>query len=122
MNLNQVTVAAVDMPESIAFYQALGLRLIVGSEHYSRFECPEGDATFSVHLAEKVGPSSTLIYFEVEDLVATVEALKALGFEFAKEPTEERWLWRESRLFDPAGNQICIYTAGANRKYPPWRV
>lgn len=122
MNLNQVTVPAFDIPESIAFYQALGLRLIVESDHYARFECPEGDATFSVHLAETAGPSSTLVYFEVEDLVGTVASLKARGFKFEKEPTEESWLWRESRLEDPAGNQICIYTAGVNRKNPPWRI
>jgi catechol 2,3-dioxygenase-like lactoylglutathione lyase family enzyme len=122
MNLNQVTVPALDIPQSIAFYQALGLRLIVESEHYARFECPEGDATFSLHLEERAGLSSTLVYFEVKDLAGTVAGLKALGLEFSKEPTEEPWLWRESRLHDPAGNQICIYTAGVNRKHPPWRV
>ena len=45
--MNQVTVPATDIAASIAFYQALGLRLIVRSEHYARFECPDvagGDA------------------------------------------------------------------------------
>ena len=54
MDLNQVTVQSVNIPESIAFYRALGLILIVESPHYARFECPKGSATFSVHLVERV--------------------------------------------------------------------
>jgi hydroxymethylpyrimidine/phosphomethylpyrimidine kinase len=32
------------------------------------------------------------------------------------------WLWREARLRDPSGNEICLYHAGANRRFPPWRI
>ena len=50
MNLNQVTAPCVDLDASVAFYRALGLRLIVfDPPDYARFECPDGDATFSVH-------------------------------------------------------------------------
>jgi catechol 2,3-dioxygenase-like lactoylglutathione lyase family enzyme len=122
MNLNQVTVPARDIPESIRFYTTLGLRLIVESPHYARFECPAGDATFSVHLTEACRPSDTLVYFEVDDVEQTVAALKARGIRFTREPTREGWLWHESRLQDPSGNPICIYTAGENRKNPPWRI
>ncbi len=50
MRLNQVTAAARDLEVSIAFYSLLGLRLIVKNPHYARFELPEGEATFSLHL------------------------------------------------------------------------
>jgi hydroxymethylpyrimidine/phosphomethylpyrimidine kinase len=23
---------------------------------------------------------------------------------------------------DPAGNQICLFNAGENRRHPPWRI
>ena len=50
MNLNQVTVSVSDVERSISFYEQLGLKLIVKSlPHYARFECPQGDATFSLH-------------------------------------------------------------------------
>jgi catechol 2,3-dioxygenase-like lactoylglutathione lyase family enzyme len=49
MNLNQVTVAVNEIAPAVAFYRGLGLRLIVLSPHYARFECPNGEATFSVH-------------------------------------------------------------------------
>ena len=122
MDLNQVTVQSVNIPESIEFYRALGLKLIVASEHYARFECPAGSATFSVHLVDRVVPSNTVVYFEVGDVEQTVRQLEAGGLEFSRQPTQERWLWQESRLEDPSGNEICIYTAGNNRKNPPWRI
>ena len=122
MDLNQVTVQSVNIPESIAFYQALGLTLIVESPHYARFECPNGTATFSVHLVDRILPSNTVVYFEVGDVEQTVSQLESAGFQFKRQPTLERWLWQEARLEDPSGNEICIYTAGDNRKYPPWRI
>lgn len=49
MKLNQVTIGAGDMNKSVKFYQGLGLIQIVATDdlHYSRFVCPEGNATFS---------------------------------------------------------------------------
>ena len=123
MNLNQVTVYSTDVPASVEFYTKLGLRLIVDSApRYVRFECPDGDATFSVHHTENQIASETIIYFECENLDATVEELKQAGLRFESEPTSQTWLWRESYLRDPSGNRICLFYAGENRQNPPWRV
>lgn len=123
MNLNQVTVAALDVPASVAFYKRLGLELIVSSPHYARFKCPEGDATFSVHLIQELdAPSSTVVYFETSSLDDKVKQLKADGLSFTQEPRDEPWLWREARTVDPSGNVICLYWAGVNRLNPPWRI
>ena len=123
MNLNQITLPASDIEQSASFYRGMGFLQIVDSPRYARFECPEGDATFSVHLVEHL-PADTgvVVYFECSDLDGRVEQLLSKGFEFHKLPTDERWLWRESRLIDPAGNVICLYQAGENRRNPPWRV
>lgn len=123
MNLNQVTVPALDVAASVAFYRALGLRQIVDSAHYARFECPEGDATFSVHLVPSIETgSAVVVYFEVAALDAQVRRLQQAGLVFTQEPRDQAWLWREARLNDPAGNTICLYWAGSNRKNPPWRM
>ena len=122
MDLNQVTVQSVNIPESIRFYTDLGLSLIVESPHYARFECPEGNSTFSVHLTDEARISNTVIYFEVADLEHTVALIKARGRHFMHDAVRESWLWYESRLTDPSGNEICIYSAGENRKNPPWRL
>jgi catechol 2,3-dioxygenase-like lactoylglutathione lyase family enzyme len=123
MNLNQVTVATTDVADSISFYQRLGLVLIVESAHYARFACPSGDATFSVHrVPGPIAASSVVIYFEVAKLDETVRSLGDAGLVFKQAPKDEPWLWREARLLDPMGHEICLYWAGENRLHPPWRI
>lgn len=124
MNLNQVTLPVIDFDRSVAFYREMGFTLIVHSPpRYARFECPEGDATFSLHSVDaSVASTGVVVYFECADLDARVARLLAAGLEFTRLPTDERWLWREARLDDPSGNAICLFWAGTHRKYPPWRV
>lgn len=118
MKLNHVTVGTTDYQASVAFYQQLGLRQIVSSPpRYARFETPGGE-TFSVEHVEAVG-STTIVYFEVEDVDAFL-ARTALAVE--EGPEDKGWLWREARLKDPSGNEIRIYHAGENRRFPPWRI
>ena len=118
MKLNQVTVGVTDYDAAVAFYTRLGLRQIVDSPpRYARFETPSGE-TFSIHLAEEVGPGTT-VYFEVDDVDAFVASL---GLPLLHAPVDQDWLWREARLADPSGNIVCIYHAGENRRFPPWRI
>lgn len=121
MNLNQVTVEVADIPRARAFYERLGLALIVSSPHYARFLCP-GGSTFSIHRTEAVVPGGTAVYFECEDLDVRVAELKAVGVVFDTDPVDQPWLWREAWLRDPDGNRLCLYFAGENRVDPPWRV
>lgn len=124
MNLNQVTVPTRDLDRSINFYQRMGLKLIVRSApHYARFECPDGDATFSVHLVDELpeGPG-VLVYFECDDLDGYVQRLIDDGIYFDELPEDRSWLWREARLRDPDKNRLILYYAGDNRKDPPWRL
>ena len=37
-------------------------------------------------------------------------------------PVKQPWLWLESWRADPAGNKLCLYEAGINRRYPPWAI
>lgn len=122
MNLNQVTIAVADIERSVAFYRTLGLELVVHADHYARFVCPQGRSTFSVHRRAAPVASTTVVYFECDDLDATVSALQAKGLTFDGPPADQPWLWREARLSDPDGNPICLFHAGANRIDPPWRV
>jgi hydroxymethylpyrimidine/phosphomethylpyrimidine kinase len=127
MRLNQVTVAARDLAASIAFYETLGLKLIVRADHYARFECPDADggepATFSLHLDPRAkGVTETVVYFEEDDLDATVARLTAAGLKLDSQPADQTWLWREAYLADPTGNRVCLYRAGAARRFPPWRL
>ena len=124
MNLNQVTVPSLDLSRSVPFYQTLGLRLIVESlPHYARFECPNGEATFSIHQVNQL-PSGdgVYVYFEVEDLDRHVDRLVKQGIPFGELPQDRSWRWREARLKDPDNNQLILFYGGEDRKNPPWRL
>jgi catechol 2,3-dioxygenase-like lactoylglutathione lyase family enzyme len=124
MNLNQVTVPSRDVGGAIAFYEKLGLRLIVSTHpRYARLECPDGESTFSIHQVDSLPTGSgVVVYFECEDLDMRVAALQSQGVEFDFLPQDQPWLWREAHLRDPDGNAIILFWAGENRKNPPWRM
>jgi catechol 2,3-dioxygenase-like lactoylglutathione lyase family enzyme len=124
MNLNQITVPSLDLTKSVPFYEKLGLKLIVKSlPHYARFECPNGESTFSIHQTEKLPQGEGIyVYFECEDLDEIVKKIKAKGIIFDQEPVDQSWLWREARLKDVDGNQLILFFGGENRLNPPWRI
>ncbi|WP_281300116.1 MULTISPECIES: VOC family protein [unclassified Iodidimonas] len=120
MNLTQITLPTRNIEESADFYRRMGFLQIVDTAHYARFECENG-ATFSLHLDDRPAAGVTT-YFETTRLDALVGELAAKGFIFELPPTDQRWLWREARLKDPAGNLLCLFNPGENRRFPPWRV
>ncbi len=126
MRLNNVMVHVTDIPRARDFYRTLGLELIVESDHYCRFLSPDGDSTFSIHLADSVPDSPITIYFECDDVDATRQNLISAGLseggETLAEPVDQPWLWREVHLRDPDGNRLCLFHAGENRINPPWRI
>lgn len=122
MKLNQVTVGCLDYDASVAFYKALGLIHIVDARPgYARFETATGE-TFSLHAVDAIGQASTIVYFETDALDERVALLGGKGLTFETQPTDQSWGWREAYLKDPAGNVICLYHAGASRRFPPWRI
>jgi catechol 2,3-dioxygenase-like lactoylglutathione lyase family enzyme len=120
MKLNQITLPAKDLASSITFYEMLGFVLIVKNDHYARLENPSDDSTLSLEL--RSGGDGAYVYFECDDLDARVAALRAKGLAFESGPEDKRWHWREAWIRDPAGNRLCLYLAGENRRFPPWRL
>lgn len=124
MNLNQITIPSLDVQKSAKFYKILGLHLIVDAlPRYVRFECPDGESTFSVHKVDSLPTGSGItIYFEDDNLDKLISNLQEKGVIFTQLPEDKPWLWREAHLKDPDGNSIILYHAGKNRKNPPWRI
>ena len=124
MNLNQVTVPSLDLTKSITFYKTLGLKLIVEAlPDYARFECPDGNSTFSIHRTEQLPTGNGInIYFECIDLDENVKDLVKAGIKIDELPNNKTWLWREARLKDPDSNQLILFFGGENRINPPWKI
>jgi len=126
VDLNQITLAVSDFAASVAFYERLGLKLIVRSETdekaYARFEAPSGSSTLSLHREAVVEAGGAALYFEVDEVDAAVKRLVEAGVAFESEPVDQPWRWREAWLRDPDGRRLCIYHAGADRRFPPWRI
>ena len=127
LRLNQVTLAAKDMVASVLFYEKLGLTLIVDSApRYVRFEFPDDgqgtQATLSLHAAQTDftrSPDAPLIYFEVDDVQAFLAEKDLTPL---TTPEMKSYLWFEADIEDPSGNRIRLFTAGKNRRFPPWRI
>ena len=127
MILNQITIPCIDYEASVAFYTLLGMVQIVDAPpRYARFESANGDgATLSLHKVDEKTDAAMVVYFDhgtPEELNAHVTKLKAAGVVFKSDPTSQSWGWREARLEDPAGNELCLMYAGTVRRFPEWRM
>lgn len=123
MQLNHVTLPANNYAASVAFYQALGMTQIVAAPpRYARFEMT-GGSTLSIEVMEDGGTAGAAeIYLHCDDVDADCAAAVARGVVFDFPPRDEDYLWRRARATDPAGNRIFLFHAGANHRYPPWRI
>jgi catechol 2,3-dioxygenase-like lactoylglutathione lyase family enzyme len=124
MRFNHITLIVSDFERSKAFYAKLGLVQIVDAPpRYARFQFPDGDATLSIEVTgEHPATSTAELFFECDDVDATVTALKSKGLSFEQDPTDMDYLWREARLRDPDGHDLRLYNAGDNRLNPPWKM
>jgi len=61
MNLNQITIPSINVEKATAFYQKLGFHLIINAlPWYVRFECTNGEATFSIHKVDELSKLTVL--------------------------------------------------------------
>ncbi|MEO1240054.1 MAG: VOC family protein [Pseudomonadota bacterium] len=123
MDMNQISVEVGNFHESVDFYQRLGFKLIVSArDEYARFELPSGSATFSIILSGTPNPGASVIYLEVDDVDGTYADLVAAGVTFESAPADQPYRWRTAPFKDPSGNTLCLYHAGLDRRFPPWRI
>ncbi|MCZ8283690.1 MAG: VOC family protein [Aquidulcibacter sp.] len=128
MFLSHITLLVSDIPRSKAFYQALGLELIVDAAHYCRFRANlDGQGSQTLSISHSPGPigASCHVGFEFaspEALDFYADLLQSRGFALAEHPQDRSWLWRDVILHDPDGHEILLLYAGDNKLNPPWRV
>ena len=99
-----------DMPRSVAFYrEVLGLP-VVGDDHWAEAELP-GGVRFALHAMHEgvASPSSGTIHvdFEVEDVDAAADAIRAAGIE-VRETMRDEW-GAAVEIVDPDGYRIYLF-------------
>ena len=94
MNLNQITVPSLNVGKSVSFHKKLSLKLIVEAlPKYARFECPDGDSSFSIHLVDKLpSGNGVYVYFECDNLEDEVKSLQQKNIKFEEMPSQKIWL------------------------------
>lgn len=111
--IGQIAVGVTDLDRAIAFYRdVLGMRFL--------FQAPPGLAFFDcggIRLmldrpAREGGAGTSIIYYQVDDIVAAAEALRARGASFESEPhlvarLEDSELWM-GFLRDSEGNLLAV--------------
>ena len=122
MRLNHATLPAHDISASIAFYEALGLELIVKAEtRYARFTVDEV-STLSVEVTDAGRAGTTEIFFCCANVDDDYTRAVARNLVFDWPPTDQTYNWRTAGISDPAGNRVILFTAGTNQHFPPWRL
>jgi len=128
MFLSHITLLVSNIPRSKAFYEELGLELIVDAAHYCRFRANlEGQGSQTLSISHSQGPigQSCHVGFEFaspDALDAYAALLQSRGLILSEPPQDRSWLWRDVILHDPDGHEILLLYAGDNKLNPPWRV
>jgi catechol 2,3-dioxygenase-like lactoylglutathione lyase family enzyme len=116
---NHAMIYVYQVDPALAFYSALGFRLIAKFPGYARLRAPRGDATIALHQLDKgmasVAAEGIRLYFEVKNLDAFCQRLAASGIVFSQRPKVMPWGWRHAYLNDPDGHEVSLYWAGAKR-------
>jgi catechol 2,3-dioxygenase-like lactoylglutathione lyase family enzyme len=116
---NHAMIYVHQVDPALAFYSALGFRLIAKFPAYARLRAPRGDATIALHQlggdTTSVAAEGMRLYFEVKNLDAFCQRLAASGIVFSQRPKEMPWGWRHAYLNDPDGHEVSLYWAGAKR-------
>jgi methylmalonyl-CoA/ethylmalonyl-CoA epimerase len=85
--VGQIGIPVKEIERAITFYQdQLGLPLLFNTESMAFFECSGMRLMLTLPEKEEFASSSSVIYFEVEDIKAAYEELKHKGISFIGEP------------------------------------
>jgi lactoylglutathione lyase len=110
-----ITIYGRDLQRMIAFYRdVLGLSLLATDDafHYARVDggsvgislgAGEANPELGIHIGIHTG-----IAFEVPDIDAAYEALKAKGVRFSMPPTRQSWGGYMAMFLDPDGNVLQL--------------
>jgi catechol 2,3-dioxygenase-like lactoylglutathione lyase family enzyme len=107
-----------DVPRSVDYFDRLGLEPVVEREGYARLRCPGGVGTLALHAngERSAQVPDVRLYLETPELDRYCAAARARGIDFVRPPQTMPWGWRHAYLVDPDGHELCVFTAGPQRR------
>lgn len=109
-SINAVTLATGDMAASLAFYQALGMRLRYGGVD-ARFTSLQSGAchvNLSAALVVSAAPFPGRVIFYVDDVDATYTKICMAGYVPETIPADAPWGERFFHIRDPSGHELSF--------------
>ena len=109
-SINAVTLATGDMAASLAFYQALGMRLRYGGVD-ARFTSLQSGAchvNLSAALVVSAAPFPGRLIFYVDDVDAAYTKICTAGYVPETMPADAPWGERFFHIRDPSGHELSF--------------
>jgi predicted enzyme related to lactoylglutathione lyase len=108
-SLNFILLHVANLDEVLTFYtQKLGFIVEAQSPFFVQFKQAPGGAIFSLSKSENATTYQGVeLWWDVDDVDATLAALQAQGIEIAQ-PLKDEPFGRTFAIKDPAGNKIFI--------------
>jgi catechol 2,3-dioxygenase-like lactoylglutathione lyase family enzyme len=110
-SISAVTLLTVDMAEAVAFYQALGFRLLYGGPEAPFTSFRVGAGYLNLQLDPAASPRKAIwgrIVFWVDDVDAMYRRALAAGFDPNTSPADAPWGERYFHIRDPDGNELSF--------------
>jgi catechol 2,3-dioxygenase-like lactoylglutathione lyase family enzyme len=110
-SISAVTLLTVDMGEAVAFYQALGFRLLYGGPAATFTSFRVGAAYLNLQLHTAGAPRADVwgrVVFWVDDVDAMYRRALDAGFEPENLPTDASWGERYYHIRDPDGHELSF--------------
>jgi catechol 2,3-dioxygenase-like lactoylglutathione lyase family enzyme len=109
--ISAVTLVTIDMESAVAFYEALGFRLLYGGRDTSFTSFGVGAGFLNLQLDDAGPPRGSLwgrVVFWVDDVDAMHHRARAAGFEPATAPADAPWGERYFHIRDPDGHELSF--------------
>ena len=109
-SISAVTLLTVDMVDAVAFYLALGFRLLYGGPEatFTSFRVGDGYLNLQLDVGGRPGWAWGRVVLWVDDVDAMYERALAVGFHPDTSPVDAPWGERYFHIHDPSGHELSF--------------
>ena len=109
--INAITLATIDMGESVRFYEVLGFEVTYGGPAAPFTTLASGECFVNLTSVDEAPPSSASwgrVIFHVSDVDEIYEKALAAGYVPSTSPRDAQWGERYFHISDPDGHELSF--------------